>query len=124
MVEGKAVVEERRVEKATKEITSANSLPSPFHIIDGLSWISHSLNCLYYRCAQILTILFFLVLKMDVERFEFDVLSSMLARSMWPEQIMMEVHWATRMVDVSTMLRIIQAAELSLFFGMLFTHGG
>ena len=87
--------------------------------------VSHSLNCCsYYRCAQILTILFFLVLKMDVERFEFDVLSSMLARSMWPEQIMMEVHWATRMVDVSTMLRIIQAAELSLFFGMLFTHGG
>mmetsp|Transcript_9857 Transcript_9857/g.14516 ORF Transcript_9857/g.14516 Transcript_9857/m.14516 type:complete len:403 (-) Transcript_9857:242-1450(-) len=66
------------------------------------------------------------LLKMDIEGFEFGVLSSMLAtdRSMWPEQIMMEVHWATRMVDVSTMLRTRQAAELSLFFGMLFTHGG
>jgi hypothetical protein len=66
------------------------------------------------------------LLKMDIEGFEFDVLLSMLAtnESMWPEQIMMEVHWATRMVDVSSMLRTRQAAELSLFFGTLFTHGG
>lgn len=66
------------------------------------------------------------LLKMDIEGFEFDVLLSMLAtnESMWPEQIMMEVHWSTRMVDVSSMLRTRQAAELSLFFGTLFTLGG
>eukprot|EP00985_Skeletonema_marinoi_P002160 scaffold878_cov153-Skeletonema_marinoi.AAC.2 len=66
------------------------------------------------------------LLKMDIEGFEFEVLLSMLAsnRLMWPEQIMMEVHWATRMVDVSSVLRTRQAAELSLFFGTLFTRGG
>jgi hypothetical protein len=66
------------------------------------------------------------LLKMDVEGFEFDVLLSILStnRGMWPEQIVMEVHWGTRMVDVPWMLRTRQGAEISLFFGTLFTHGG
>ena len=42
----------------------------------------------------------------------------------WPEQIMIEVHWATRMVEVPSMLRTRQALEISLLFGQLFTHGG
>jgi hypothetical protein len=48
------------------------------------------------------------LLKMDVEGFEFDVLTSMLSNShptLWPEQIMMEVHYATRMKDIEWLLR-------------------
>ena len=36
----------------------------------------------------------------------------------------MEVHWATRMVEVPSMLRTRQASEISMFFGTLFNHGG
>jgi|EP00970_Alexandrium_tamarense_P012430 FkbM family methyltransferase len=66
------------------------------------------------------------LLKMDVEGFEFDVLLSVLSTdpSMWPEQIIMEVHWSTRMVDISWMLRTRQAAEIALYFGVLFNRGG
>ncbi|KAL7462199.1 hypothetical protein ACHAXS_002589 [Conticribra weissflogii] len=67
------------------------------------------------------------LLKMDVEGFEFDtILNSVLAASnkIYPEQIMMEVHWATRMVDIPWMFRNREAAEVALFFGSLFNHGG
>jgi len=67
------------------------------------------------------------ILKMDVEGFEFDVvLNSILSSdsSIWPEQIMMEIHWATRMVDLAWMPRTRTAAELALFFGVLFNRGG
>lgn len=66
------------------------------------------------------------LLKMDIEGFEYDVLDSVLSsdQSIWPEQIMMEVHWATRMVDVPWMPRTRTAAEMALFFGALFNHGG
>lgn len=66
------------------------------------------------------------LLKMDIEGFEFDVISMMLSSptSLWPEQIMLEVHWATRMVGVEWMPRTLTAAEISLFFGTLFNHGG
>lgn len=66
-------------------------------------------------------------LKMDVEGFEYDVvLNSILSSdpSIWPEQIMMEIHWATRMVDLEWMPRTRTAAELALFFGVLFNRGG
>ena len=66
-------------------------------------------------------------LKMDIEGFEYDViLNSILSSdsSLWPEQIMMEVHWGTRMVDLEWMPRTRTAAELSLFFGVLFNRGG
>ncbi|KAL3909323.1 MAG: hypothetical protein SGILL_008131 [Bacillariaceae sp.] len=68
------------------------------------------------------------LLKMDVEGFEFDVLTSMLASfessNYWPEQIMMEVHFITRMVDLDWMLRTRQSAELALFFDTLWNAGG
>jgi len=67
------------------------------------------------------------LLKIDVEGFEFGVIPHMLRSSppeTWPEQIMMEVHWATRMVDVPSMLRTRQASEISLMFGQLFNFGG
>ena len=67
------------------------------------------------------------LLKMDVEGFEYHViLNSIISSdsSIWPEQIMMEVHWATRMVDLVWMPRTRTAAELALFFGVLFNRGG
>lgn len=66
------------------------------------------------------------ILKMDIEGFEYDVLLSLLAapKEIWPEQIMMEVHTQTRMVDVPWMLRARQAGEISLLFGTLFNVGG
>ncbi len=67
------------------------------------------------------------LLKMDIEGFEYQViLNSILTSdpSMWPEQIMMEVHWGTRMVDLPWMPRTRSAAELALFFGVLFNRGG
>lgn len=66
------------------------------------------------------------LLKMDVEGFEYDVIHTMLSsdQSIWPEQIMMEVHWGTRMVDLPWMPRTRTAAEIALFFGELFNHGG
>jgi len=67
------------------------------------------------------------LLKIDVEGFEFSVLPSMLRTSpqeIWPEQIMVEIHWGTRMVDVPSMLRTRQASEIALLFGQLFNYGG
>ena len=67
------------------------------------------------------------LLKMDIEGFEYTVvLDSILSSdpSIWPEQIMMEIHWATRMVDLQWMPRTRTAAELALFFGVLFNRGG
>ena len=66
------------------------------------------------------------LLKMDVEGFEYDVLDSVFSAdpTLWPEQIMMEVHWATRMVALPWMTRTRTAGEIALFFGMLFNHGG
>ncbi|KAL7546128.1 hypothetical protein ACHAWF_009467 [Thalassiosira exigua] len=67
------------------------------------------------------------LLKMDVEGFECDVLDALLSSddpSSLPEQIALEVHWATRMVDVPWMLRTRTAAEIALFFGGLFNRGG
>jgi hypothetical protein len=67
------------------------------------------------------------VLKMDIEGFEFDVLSSMLKSSpptTWPQQIMMEVHFATRMIDLEWLLRTRQTAEMAMFFDLLYNKGG
>ena len=67
------------------------------------------------------------LLKMDIEGFEYSVvLNSILSsdQSIWPEQIAMEIHWGTRMVDLEWMPRTRTAAELALFFGVLFNHGG
>ena len=66
------------------------------------------------------------VLKMDIEGFEFDVLSNMLQSpsSLWPEQIMMEVHFASRMIDLTWLLRTRQTAEMAMFFDLLYNKGG
>ena len=67
------------------------------------------------------------LLKIDVEGFEYGVIPSMLRNSppeIWPEQIAVEVHWATRMVDVPSFLRTRTAAETALFFSQLFNFGG
>jgi hypothetical protein len=66
-------------------------------------------------------------LKMDVEGFEYQVLlESVLAapQKIWPEQIMVETHWSSRMVDLPWMLRHRQAGELALFYSSLYHRGG
>jgi hypothetical protein len=67
------------------------------------------------------------ILKMDIEGFEYKVIHNILSSSsqdMWPEQIAMEIHWASRMVHLSWMFRALQASEVSLFFSFLFSRGG
>ena len=67
------------------------------------------------------------MLKIDVEGFEFDVIPAMLRNSppeIWPEQIAIEIHWATRMVSAPSVLRTISTAEIALLFGHLFIQGG
>lgn len=67
------------------------------------------------------------LLKMDIEGFEYSVLLDLLRtspESTWPEQISIEVHWATRMVDLDWMLRTKTAAEMTLWFTTLFTMAG
>lgn len=67
------------------------------------------------------------LLKMDIEGFEFGVIPSLLRNTpteILPEQIQVEVHWGTRMIDNPSMLRTRQAAEISLLFGQLFNYGG
>jgi Methyltransferase domain len=67
------------------------------------------------------------ILKMDIEGFEYKAIKNLLRETpqeMWPEQIVLEVHWASRMVQLSWMLRGLQASELSLFFSLLYATGG
>jgi hypothetical protein len=66
-------------------------------------------------------------LKMDIEGFEYDVWANTILTSpstLWPEQVIMELHYATRMVDLPWMLRMRQAGEFSLFFALMFQKGG
>jgi hypothetical protein len=69
-------------------------------------------------------------LKMDVEGFEFDVLTAMLrdaakksTQHFLPSQISIEVHYGTRMYDLPWMLRFRQTGELALFFNMMYQSG-
>ncbi|CAB9525116.1 expressed unknown protein [Seminavis robusta] len=88
--------------------------------------------------------------KIDVEGYEYDVFSSMIQQansddemtiitknsdgttntahhqpSYWlPQQIMVELHWATRMTGVSWMPRSRTTAEIALLSNMMFTGGG
>jgi hypothetical protein len=73
------------------------------------------------------------LLKMDVEGFEFDIFSHMIQQanqqpeqySYWlPQQMQVEIHWATRMRGVAWMARTRTSAELALLSGMMFTGGG
>lgn len=64
-------------------------------------------------------------LKIDVEGFEYDVFTSMMQTpDLLPEQIQVELHWATRMTDLSWMQRTRSAGEIALLSGMMFNTGG
>ena len=76
--------------------------------------------------------------KMDVEGFEFDVMSKMLeeaivvsslssqdnSKNLLPSQISVELHYATRMYDVPWILRTVTSAEIAMFMGMMYNRGG
>mmetsp|Transcript_826 Transcript_826/g.1754 ORF Transcript_826/g.1754 Transcript_826/m.1754 type:complete len:440 (-) Transcript_826:187-1506(-) len=69
--------------------------------------------------------------KIDVEGFEFDVLSQMIEEAvttgkadLLPSQISVEFHYATRMYDVPWMSRTITAAEMSMLLAMTYAKGG
>jgi Methyltransferase domain len=65
--------------------------------------------------------------KIDVEGFEYDIFTSMIATSpkqLLPSQIQVELHWATRMTGLSWMPRTRSSGELALFAGMMFNGGG
>lgn len=70
------------------------------------------------------------LLKMDVEGFEYDVLSSMMPKSTFigpeylPEQIVVELHYASRMYDLPWMLRARQASEISMLVSHMYRAGG
>jgi len=67
------------------------------------------------------------LLKMDVEGFEYDVLTSMMGQNdnnILPEQINVELHYATRMYDLPWMLRSRQASEISMLVGHMYLQGG
>lgn len=77
-------------------------------------------------------------LKIDVEGFEYDVFSQMiqddrlrqasstagLSTSLLPQQIQVELHWATRMTGVEWMPRTRGAGELALFSALMYAGGG
>lgn len=78
-----------------------------------------------------------LALKIDVEGFEYDVFTQMiqsehkaLARSssssssLLPQQIMVELHWGTRMTGIPWMPRVRTSGEIALFMTMMFQGGG
>lgn len=70
--------------------------------------------------------------KIDVEGFEYDIFSHMIQqanadplKAQWlPQQIQVELHWATRMRGVAWMARTRTSAELAIFSNMMFTGGG
>ena len=70
------------------------------------------------------------LLKIDVEGFEYDVITSMLrdakelGETMLPEQISIELHSATKMYDLPWLLRNRQSSEIALLTGMLYRVGG
>lgn len=71
------------------------------------------------------------LLKMDVEGFEFGVLAQMLEEALesgsmntLPMQISVELHYATRMYDIPWKMRLLTAAEISTFMGMMYNRGG
>ncbi len=69
--------------------------------------------------------------KMDVEGFEFDVLTQMLNEAiegkkthLLPAQISVELHYTTRMYDLAWYQRQLQSAEIAMFMGMMYRRGG
>lgn len=67
------------------------------------------------------------LLKMDIEGFEYDVLTSLVSnssREILPNQISVELHFASRMYDLPWTLRTRQAGEIALLFGVMYRRGG
>jgi hypothetical protein len=67
--------------------------------------------------------------KIDIEGFEFEIFPQMMkdaaaGRTVLPEQIMVELHFMTRMWAISWNLRSITAAEIMLLIGTMFRQGG
>jgi hypothetical protein len=74
--------------------------------------------------------------KIDVEGFEYDIFSEMIqqeeirqqrnpeSKSLLPQQIAVELHWATRMTGVPWMPRTRGSGELALFSSMMYLGGG
>jgi hypothetical protein len=66
--------------------------------------------------------------KLDVEGFEYDIFTQMIRNQkkshLLPQQITVELHWATRMTGQSWMPRTRTSAEIALLIGMMFTAGG
>ncbi|KAL3912305.1 MAG: hypothetical protein SGILL_006936, partial [Bacillariaceae sp.] len=86
-----------------------------------------------------------LYLKIDVEGFEYDIFAQMIQQdnerntmeqqqqqqqresssaSLLPQQIQVELHWATRMTGVEWMPRTLSAGELALFGNVMYQGGG
>ena len=71
-------------------------------------------------------------LKIDVEGFEYDAFSQMIQsehsssshQSLLPQQIQVELHWATRMTGIEWMPRVLSSGELALFSSMMYQGGG
>ena len=72
------------------------------------------------------------LMKMDVEGFEYDVLQQMIieaeesgSKHLLPTQILsVELHYTTRMYDLDWMTRYRQVGELTFFLGFMFRKGG
>jgi hypothetical protein len=71
------------------------------------------------------------LVKIDVEGFEYDVLTAMISEHLnnpnqakfLPEQIIVELHWATKMSDLPWLLRTRGAGEISLLVSTLYSAG-
>ena len=81
---------------------------------------------------------------MDIEGYEYDVLTSMMMTmmtmvtmggeqnhqessamiSLLPQQIQVELHWSSRMTGLPWRLRTRTSAEVALFSAMMFNAGG
>lgn len=62
--------------------------------------------------------------KLDVEGFEYDIFTEMMqSPDLLPQQIQVELHWGTRMTDLSWMPRLRTSGEIALMAEMMF-HGG
>lgn len=71
------------------------------------------------------------LLKIDVEGFEYDVFTQMLKEAqeknlkhLLPQQISVELHYSTRMYDLPWHMRFRQAGEIALFAGLMYRQGG
>ena len=53
-----------------------------------------------------------------------EAAQSQSAKDLLPNQIVVELHYSTRMYELPWMLRNLQAAEIAIFSGMVYNLGG